>query len=122
LTPGFDLILMQENMASIGNNFIAAASGHPCVEFILSTIVDRVLEKQGNNVWFLTGPGGISSGFCRYYRQQLGRARLPAGLRVISVYQLYDFISPHIPCRHKSDERHWNSDRVRSRSLFRGVA
>jgi hypothetical protein len=122
LTPGFDLILMQENLASIGNNFIAAAPGHPCIEFILSTIIDLVLEKQGNNVWFLTGPGALSSGFCRYYRPQLGRARLPAGVRVVSVFQLYDFISPHIPCRHKSDERHWNSERVRSRSLFRRVA
>jgi mannosyltransferase OCH1-like enzyme len=122
LTPGFDLILMQENLASIGNNFIAAAPGHPCIDFILSTIVDLVLEKQGNNVWFLTGPGALSMGFCRFYRQQLGRARLPAGVRVVSVFQLYAFVSPHIPCRHKSDERHWNSERVRSRSLFRRVA
>jgi hypothetical protein len=96
--------------------------GHPCIEFILSTIVDLVLEKQGNNVWFLTGPGALSSGFCWFYRQQLGRARLPSGVRVITVYSLYDFISPHIPCRHKNDERHWNSERVRSRSLFRRVA
>jgi len=122
LTPGFDLILMQENLASIGNNVIAAAPGQPCIEFILSTIVDLVLEQQGNNVWFLTGPGALSSGFCRYYRQQLGRARLPEGIRVMTVYSLYDFISPHIPCRHKNDERHWNSERVRTRSLFRRVA
>jgi hypothetical protein len=122
LSPGFELILMQENLASIGNNFIAAAPGQRCIEFILSTIVDLVLEKQGNNVWFLTGPGALSSGFCWFYRQQLGRARLPSGVRVITVYSLYDFISPHIPCRHKNDERHWNSERVRSRSLFRRVA
>jgi mannosyltransferase OCH1-like enzyme len=119
LASGFDLILMQENLASIGNNFIAAAPGQPCIEFILNTIVDLVIEKQGNNVWFLTGPGALSSGFCCYYRQQLGRARLPAGVRVISVHLLYHFISPHTPCRHKSDERHWSSERVRSRSLFR---
>ena len=62
-----------------------------------------MLEKQDNNGSFLTGPGALSMGFCRYYRQQLGRARLPAGVRVISVFQLYDFISPHIPCRPKSD-------------------
>ena len=122
LSPGFELILMQENLASIGNNFIAALPGQPCIEFMLSTIVDLVLEKQGNNVWFLTGPGALSSGFCRYYRQQLGRARLPAGIRVMTVYNLYDFVSPHIPCRHKNDERHWNSERIRSRSLFRRVA
>jgi len=122
LSPGFELILMQENLASIGNNFIAAAPRQPCIEFILSTIVDLVLEKQGNNVWFLTGPGALSSGFCCHYRQQLGRARLPAGIRVITVYRLYDFVSPHIPCRHKNDERHWNSERVRNRSLFRRVA
>ena len=81
-----------------------------------------MLEKQDNNVFFLTGPGALSMGFWRDYRQQLGRARLPAGVRVISVFQLYDFISPHIPCRPKSDERHWISERVRSRSLFRRVA
>jgi mannosyltransferase OCH1-like enzyme len=56
LSPRFDLILLQENLASIGNNFIAAASGQSCIEFILSAIVDWVLEKQGNNVWFRTGP------------------------------------------------------------------
>jgi tetratricopeptide (TPR) repeat protein len=122
LSPGFELILMQENLASIGNNFIAAAPGQRCIEFILSTIVDLVLEKQGNNVWFLTGPGALSSGFCRHYLQQLGRARLLAGIRVMTVYNLYDFVSPHIPCRHKNDERHWNSERVRRRSLFRRVA
>ena len=37
-------------------------------------------------------------------------------------YILDNFISPHIPCRLKSDHRHWNSERVRSRSLFRRVA
>ena len=122
LAPEFDLILMQENLASIGNNFIAAAPGQPCIEFILSTIVDMVLEKQGNNVWFLTGPGALSSGFCHYYRQQLGRARLPEGVRVVTVHSLYAFISPHIPCRHKNDERHWSSEQARSKSLFRRVA
>ena len=122
LAPGFELILMQENLASIGNNFIAAAPRQPCIEFILSTIVDLVLEKQGNNVWFLTGPGALSSGFCRFYRKQLGRARLPAGVRVISVHQLYHFISPHIPCQHKTDERHWSSEQARSQSLFRRIA
>jgi len=122
LSPGFELIVLQENLASIGNNFIAAVPGQPCIESILSMIVDWVLEKQGNNVWFLTGPGALSSGFCRYYRQHLGRARLPAGIRVLTVYSLYDFISPHIPCRHKNDERHWNSEGVRNRSLFRRLA
>ena len=120
-TPGFELILMQENLASIGNNFIVAAPGQTCIEFILNTI-DLVLEKQGNNAWFLTGPGARSLGFCRHNRQQLGRARLPAGIRVVTVYRLYVFISRHIPCRHKNDERHWNSARVRGKSLFRRVA
>jgi len=122
LSPGFELILMQENLASIGNNFIAAAPGQSCIESILSMVVDWVLEKQGNNIWFLTGPGALSSGFCCHYRQQLGRARLPAGIRVMTVYSLYHFISPHLPCRHKNDERHWHSERARNRSLFRRVA
>jgi len=77
LAPGFDLIPMREKLASIGDNFTAAAPGHPCIDFILSTIVDLVLERQGNKIWFLTGPGALSMGFCRYYRQQLDRAGHP---------------------------------------------
>jgi hypothetical protein len=97
-----------------------------------------LIEQLGASYGYLAVSGGVyvdaddlcrhaigpllTTRFYRYGRQQLGRVRLPAGIRVMTEYRLYDFISPHIPYRHKYDERHWNSEQSRSRSLFRRVA
>jgi mannosyltransferase OCH1-like enzyme/predicted Zn-dependent protease len=121
MPSGFDLIVLQENLGSIGNNFIAAAPAHPWIGFALNALVAMVIEKQGDNIWFLTGPGALSSAFCQFYQTEFKEARLPLGVRVPTVYELNQYISPHIPCSHKQDERNWASQHVRQRSLFRRI-
>ncbi|NBS98303.1 MAG: hypothetical protein EBT08_19475, partial [Betaproteobacteria bacterium] len=121
MPSGFDLIVLQENLGSIGNNFIAAAPAHPWIGFALNALVTMVIEKQGDNIWFLTGPGALSSAFCQFYQTEFKEARLPLGVRVPTVYELNQYISPHIPCSHKQDERNWASQHVRQRSLFRRI-
>ena len=97
LEEGFDLILLQEDIGSIGNNFIAAAPRHPMIAAALNTVVNHVLHHQGDNIWFLSGPGAMTHVFGQFYLDDLKRMRLPPGVRVRSVYQLHQFISPHVP-------------------------
>ena len=118
LESGFSLVLLQEDLGTIGNNFIAAAPGHPWIQFTLEHIVKWVLNKQGDYIWFLTGPGAISNSFCRYYISHLREGRLPAGIRVRDSYQFTRFISQHLPRSYKRDSRHWSATENTNRSLF----
>lgn len=67
LKDGAELILHQEDIGSIGNNVIAAASGHSLIARALELAVTNVLEQEGSNPWFLTGPGVLTLAFCELY-------------------------------------------------------
>jgi len=121
MPSGFDLIVLQENLGSIGNNFIAAAPAHPWIGFALDELVTMVIQKQGDNIWFLTGPGALSRAFCQFYQSDFKSGKLPLGVRVVTIYELNQYISPHVPCSHKQDERNWAAKSVRQRSLFRRI-
>jgi hypothetical protein len=119
LEQGFELILVQEDIGSIGNNFIASVPRHPMIAAALNHVVNLVLGHQGDNIWFLTGPGALTHLFGQFYLDDLKRMQLPRGVRVWSIYQLHRFVRPHIPLNYKQDDRHWISPKNSHRPLFR---
>lgn len=74
LGDGVSLVLHQEDIGSIGNNFIAAAPGHPLVAMALEMAAANVLEQKASNPWFLSGPAVLSLCFCRLYGTALSGA------------------------------------------------
>jgi tetratricopeptide (TPR) repeat protein len=114
LKPGFNLILQQEIWATVGNNFIAVTPRHPFIQKALTLITSLILERQGDNIWFLSGPGMFTKAFCDTYFTQLSQGVLPSGTKVLLPYELTPFIAQHLPRRYKADGRHWQQKNTNS--------
>ena len=52
-----NLVLYQENLGSAGNNFIAAAPGHPVLVTALQAVVGAINRGDTDAIWLLSGPG-----------------------------------------------------------------
>lgn len=113
------LFLLQEQMGSIGNNFIAAAPAHPFIRSALAQVVANILGKQGDWIWFVSGPGVLTVLFCQFYIEELRRCRLPAGVMVKDAYRIQRNISIHLPRAYKHDDRGWLSSVAAASPLFR---
>ena len=109
LGDGVNLVLHQEQIGSIGNNFIAAAPGHPLLAMALEMAATNVLEQQASNSWFLSGPGVLSHCFCRLYGGALGGAATapPPGVRLISQSELSRHISLQLRTPVKLIDGNW---------------
>ena len=118
LATGSGLIVQQEDLGSIGNNFLAAEPGHPLICAALETVVTNVLQRQGEVIWFVSGPGALTVEFCRLYRSELAATRVPDGVQVIDFYALQRHLSMHLPQRYKSTAQHWSSPEAAPLPLF----
>ncbi len=109
LGDGVSLVLHQEDIGSIGNNFIAAAPGHPLVAMALEMAAANLLEQQASNPWFLSGPAVLSLCFCRLYGTALSGADAapPPGVRLVSQRQLSRRISMHLQTPVKVSDGSW---------------
>lgn len=118
---GFGLILVQEVFGSIGNNIIASVPEHPFIIESLRVVVNQILERQGESLWFLSGPGVLTKVFCWMYRDQLQDQRWPKGVKLLAPHQLSHVVATHLPRSYKSDERHWLRNLSTQRlAMFRG--
>jgi tetratricopeptide (TPR) repeat protein len=116
---GYDLVLLQENFGTIGNNFIAAAPHHPFIQYALSVVTNNILERDGDSIWFISGPGALTLAFCHFYRNQLRRLSIPEGVRIVDTYTLSNSVAQHLPLAYKHRGEHWLHKSNRQRSLFR---
>ncbi|MFZ9712336.1 MAG: glycosyltransferase family 32 protein, partial [Burkholderiaceae bacterium] len=116
---GVGLLLLQENMGTIGNNFIASAPNHPFIRYALKTVTEQILERQGDSIWFLSGPGALTLAFCHFYKRELRQLTLPTGVHIIDTFTLSRTVAQHLPLAYKHRGTHWNHQKQRNRSLFR---
>jgi mannosyltransferase OCH1-like enzyme len=118
LEEGSSLILLQEDLGSIGNNFMAAAPGNPFIRAALDQVIENILEKQGDCIWFVSGPGALTTLFCQIYLDDLRHCRLPYGIMIKDVYQMQQKISMHLPRAYKQDGRGWGSVKAAAKPIF----
>ena len=132
-----ELVLMQEEKGTIGNNFIAAVPGHPVIRRALELACEQVLARSGSNPWFLTGPAVLT----RSVWEVLGPAilqrleRLERGealgegaaaaadplarVRILRQSILQRWVSMHLQHPVKVSEGGWLNDASRGRELWR---
>jgi len=118
LSPNVELVLVQEDLGSIGNNFICVRPEHPFIAAALEQVVTQVLKKQQNIIWFLTGPGAMTQRFCLYFLDVLAAGELPQEVQILDFYALQQHLSMHLPRAYKRGALHWTSPDAAPIPLF----
>ncbi len=97
LADGVDLLLVQDGWGSLSLELIAARAGHPFVEEALELACRTVLEGEGYSRWDLSGGCLLSGVFARQMAPSIASGGRPAGVRVISVYELQQWLGLNVP-------------------------
>ncbi|RIY02712.1 hypothetical protein D3218_04985 [Aureimonas flava] len=112
LARGAGLLAYQEDLGSLGNNWLAARPGHPVLARALREGTDAVNRGDGDILWLATGPGLLT--------RVLARARCgatpdeAADALVLDRSEFLDHVAIHCLAAYKASERHW------SRTAFGG--
>lgn len=101
-----ELVCYQENIGSIGNNFIAVRPGHPVIGAALTEGVGTVLEGASETLWLVTGPGLITRAVASAMAAMPGCA-VPAGLRVVPLDVFRGTVHTLRKASYKADTRSW---------------
>ena len=98
---------------------MAVAPSHPVLKRALQLVTAWILGHQGDNVWFVSGPGMLTKAFCDVYLRQLEHALMPEGVKLLLPHEISPYVAQHLPRRYKADSRHWLSTKNAMRSIFR---
>ncbi|MEL7275833.1 MAG: tetratricopeptide repeat protein [Pseudomonadota bacterium] len=96
----------QEFLWSVGNNFLAAAPGHPIIEAALRGAEDAFASGSGETLWLVTGPGLMTRALARAAVDAAGR--LSEDVWLMPSHRLRAFVSPHVKVPYKSSTQHWS--------------
>jgi len=107
------LIAYQENIWSVGNNFLAVAPHHPVIRAALDDAAQAFLGPRGETLWLASGPGAITRALTRHGTNPDGT--LPQDTWVMPLHRLTRFITPHVRLSYKATDQHW------SRAAFDGT-
>ena len=113
-----ELLLIQEHLGSIGNNFMAAIPNHPFIIAALNKVVDQILSKQGD-IWFTSGPGALTILFCNYYLNELKESKIAPQICVMDCYSMTKKLSIQLPRQYKQTSKSWSSPKNEQKSIYR---
>ncbi|WP_027183038.1 tetratricopeptide repeat protein [Desulfovibrio inopinatus] len=102
------LMLWQEPMMSVGNNFIVAVPEHPVIEYALHRAVEAMERGDHETIWLSTGPGLLSRSLAVYFAQNWGDS-YPDYLqvKVVPKARLMNHVGIHGFLRYKSTNDSW---------------
>ena len=120
LESGAGLVLYQEDIGSVGNNFIAAAPGHPVLALALEQAVAAVNNGGKDLLWLATGPGLLTRCLGRYLAEDEGAwlARL-RDIHVLDRHEMLSYSAIHCLSAYKHTEKHWSRTAFKRRERLR---
>jgi tetratricopeptide (TPR) repeat protein len=104
LPAGAELVLYQEDLGTLGNNFLAVAPGDLVMLRALQLAVEAINRGDTDIVWLGTGPGLISRVVASWLAQSTA---LPPGLFVFDRREAFQAIGMHCAAGYKRAGRHW---------------
>lgn len=107
LRDGASLVLYQEDIGTIGNNFIAAIPRHPIILAALQAGVDAVNRGDADVVWLSTGPGLITRALGTAMVKANQGPTLPEGCLVLHRRELLQKVAIHCFVGYKRTDKHW---------------
>lgn len=104
------VVAAQEGRGSVGNNFLAAAPGHPLIGEALELAVTAMLRGDADTIWLSTGPGLLTRAVAAHLAASTeARADLGRSLVVLERFELRRFCSPACKVAYKTTARHWST-------------
>jgi len=97
-------VVYQEDYGTLGNNFIAAAPGHPVLARALTQGVNAINRGDTDVVWLSTGPALLTRAFAECYG-----AEVPPGVLVLDRRELYQAVAMHCSAGYKKTDKHWSN-------------
>ena len=114
LPPGARLVLYQENLGSVGNNFMAAAPGDAVLAAALEEAVEAVRRGDSDAIWLASGPGVLTRVLARHLAAA-GALALPPGVVILDRRELNRAVSEHCQTAYKTRRAHWTNAMARRR-------
>lgn len=105
VVSGRSLVVWQEERGNLGNNFIAAAPGHPVIRAALDEVVDNCLSGYTETTWLATGPGVLTRAFAVAAAQDPDALLRDAA--VLDRQQLHRNVAHGQPLMYKATELNW---------------
>jgi mannosyltransferase OCH1-like enzyme len=110
LPVGATFVVYQEDYGTLGNNFIAAAPGHPVLGRALAQGVNAINRGDADVVWLSTGPALLTRAFTGFYG-----AEIPPGVLVLDRRELFQAVAVHCSAGYKKTEKHWSNSTFAAR-------
>lgn len=95
----------QEDLTSIGNNFIACAPKHPILSHALKIAGATRNNTTGESVWLALGPGLLTRAIAAAGTTREGTLR--QGIWIMPAYRLNQHVKTAMPLGYKSTAAHW---------------
>ena len=102
------LLLYQEDIGSLGNNFIGCEPGHPLIGRALAWAVDAAHRGNSDILWLSTGPGLLSRAFASMLAEKGASWR--EGLErtiIFDRHEIIQFLAIHCQVAYKHTDNHW---------------
>ena len=103
------LVLYQEDLGSVGNNFIIAAPEHPVIKRALDKAVEAINQGACDLLWLATGPGLLTRAVCSFVAEdEISWREKLAQIRVLDRPEMLSYSAIHCHSAYKVTERHWS--------------
>ncbi len=103
-----EMLLWQEPMGTVGNNFIAAAPRHPVIGAALRQAVAATLRGDAESIWVSTGPGVLTRALAHHLASDPARLDgLGRDIVVLERFELKRICTPGCKASYKSTVQHW---------------
>jgi mannosyltransferase OCH1-like enzyme/Flp pilus assembly protein TadD len=115
--PNADLVLYQEDLGTIGNDFVAVSREHPVIAYALDNAVTAINRGDTDLIWLSTGPGLWTRAVAHSIVQiSVQNPTLPIGMMILDRHQLSRAMARNCMVRYRATPRNWVNAAFSSKS------
>lgn len=112
-----ELVILQEDVVTFGNNFLGCIPGQSIISTALAQVVDNLSDYCNESPWSATGPGLVTSVVCSSLIPYLNDANYQVWPRllVLTTAQFKKMINSHMFLPYKTTDKSWSHQACKRR-------
>jgi tetratricopeptide (TPR) repeat protein len=108
IAGGRDLIVYQEEIGSLGNDFLGAVPEHPAIGLALANAVEAMNRGDKDVPWLCTGPGLLTRSVAEFLSKEAQPLAALASILVLDRHELLSAVAIHCWAAYKGETRDWS--------------